>query len=66
MTMQVSSDKTSELCCPNTNLSGVCAGMDTQQTAVLIAVVVRGGIVHPMMPTTDEKSHKTISKSILH
>lgn len=38
-----------------TDLSGVCAGMDTQQTAVLIAVMVGGGVVHPMMPNTDEE-----------
>lgn len=38
-----------------TDLSGVCAGMDTQQTTVLIAVMIRGGVVHPMMPKTRPK-----------
>lgn len=35
----------------HTNLFGVCTGMDAQQTTVLVAVMVRGGVVHPVMPT---------------
>lgn len=33
--------------------------MDAQQTTVLIAMMVGGGVVHPMMPKTDKKMNET-------
>lgn len=38
------------------HLSGVCTGMDTQQTTVLVAVMIGGGVVHPMMPNEQSKN----------
>lgn len=38
------------------HLSGVCTGMDTQQTTVLVAVMIGGGVVHPMMPNEYSKN----------
>lgn len=32
--------------------------MDAQQTCVLIAVVVRGGIVHPVVPVSIKQDFK--------
>lgn len=42
------------------HLSGVCTGMDTQQTTVLVAVMIGGGVVHPMMPNEHNKNKKNI------
>lgn len=42
------------------HLSGVCTGMDTQQTTVLVAVMIRGGIVHPMMPKEYQQNTQKI------
>lgn len=39
------------------HLSGVCTGMDTQQTTILIAVMIGGSIVHPMMPNEYSKKY---------
>lgn len=38
------------------HLSGVCTGMDTQQTTVLVAVMIGSGVVHPMMPNEQSKN----------
>lgn len=42
--------------CACTNLSGVCTSVDTQQAAVLVTMMVGGGVVHPMMPTAEEEN----------
>lgn len=47
------------------HLSGVGAGVDTQQTTVLIAVVVWGSVVHPVMPAKRKihtQKKKTVNK----
>lgn len=41
------------LLCPY--LSGVSTGVDAQEASVLIAVVVGGGVVHPVVPTRGQR-----------
>lgn len=43
-----------------TNLPGISTGMDTQKTTILIAVMVGGSIVHPVMPAASKENNVTI------
>lgn len=54
---QIAKQEMSSLSWDRNHLSGVCAGMDTQQSAVLVTVMVGGGVVHPMMPIEQQQPH---------